>query len=100
VVLLVDGAESCGGDAVAAAAALRAHVPVHVLGYAVSDAAMRVELDAIAGGRAFFFSNPLALSIALESIANRAVADSLLVEACNGRDDDCDGQIDEGCQWP
>src|SRR5205085_10593967 len=96
VVLVTDGDESCGGDPVAAAAALlSAGIKVHVIGFATSDPSMTANLDAIATaggtGRAIFVGDSVALSSAMASI----VSDSILIERCNGTDDDCDGLIDE-----
>ncbi len=55
VVLITDGAETCGGDPVGAANSLRlAGYTTYVVGFAVSDAGARADLDAIAaagGGR-------------------------------------------------
>jgi uncharacterized repeat protein (TIGR01451 family)/MYXO-CTERM domain-containing protein len=96
VVLVTDGAETCGGDPVAAAAALAAAgIRVSVIGFATTDPAITASLDAIAsaGGttRAVVVENAAALSSAMVAI----IADSILVESCNGRDDDCDGLTDE-----
>ncbi len=96
VVLVTDGNETCGGDPVAAATALRAAgIPVHVIGFATSDAAITASLDAIAaaGGttRAVVVEDAAALSAAMAQI----IGDSILIESCNDADDDCDGQKDE-----
>jgi hypothetical protein len=97
VVLITDGIETCGGDPVAAANALRsAGILAYVIGFATPDPAARANLDAIAaaGGttRAIFADDATSLSAAISEIVNG----SILVETCNGADDDCDGQTDEG----
>jgi hypothetical protein len=96
VILLTDGTETCGGDPVAAASALRsAGFPVHVIGFAI-DAGSRAQLDAIAAaggtGSAIFVDDSAALSAAIARIVN----ESTLIETCNGLDDDCDTLVDEG----
>jgi len=96
VILVTDGDESCGGDPVAAAAALlAAGIKVNVIGFATSDPAMNANLDAIARaggtGQAIIVDDSVALSAAMASI----ISDSILIERCNGVDDDCDGAIDE-----
>ncbi len=103
VILLTDGAESCGGNPVGAATTLRSMgVLTYVVGVAI-DSASRTELNDIAtaggtdagsagGDTAFFADDPVTLSEGLSEIVQR----SLLVETCNGLDDDCDGIVDEG----
>lgn len=101
VILLTDGAESCQGDPVAAAASLRNKFPgvtidTYVVGFSVQPSE-RDQLNAIAaagsGGTrpAFFVGNEDELANAVASI----VANSTVFEVCNGLDDDCDGLIDE-----
>lgn len=57
VVLVTDGIESCGGDPVAAARALRElHIPVHVIGFGISstadeDSASLAAIATASGGR-------------------------------------------------
>ncbi len=97
VVLITDGIETCGGNAVTRAMALRsAGYPVYVIGFAVNAAADVAQLDAIAaaGGttEAIVVDDSTSLSAALASI----VESSVLVETCNGADDDCDTRVDEG----
>jgi len=96
VILVTDGGETCGGDPVAAAAALdAAGIPVHVIGFATTDVAIINSLNAIAaaGGTssAVFADDKVSLSAAIASI----ISDSILVEYCNDLDDDCDGLVDE-----
>ena len=96
VVLVTDGGETCGGNPVAAASALRAAgINVHVIGFATSDPTITASLDAIAqaGGttKAVLAGDASALSAAMAGIINA----SILIETCNGVDDDCDGLIDE-----
>jgi hypothetical protein len=99
VILLTDGAESCQGDPVAAANALRTAVPgisvdTHVIGFSTLPGET-VQLNAIAAaggtGAALFASDEGTLSNALAGI----VASSMKFETCNDLDDDCDGKIDE-----
>jgi uncharacterized repeat protein (TIGR01451 family) len=97
VVLITDGIETCGGDPVARAGALRAAgYPVYVIGFAVSNPTEVAHLDSIARaggtGRAIVVDDAATLSAALSSIVERSV----LVEICNEIDDDCDGLVDEG----
>ena len=99
VILLTDGAESCMGDPIASAGALKTAVPgstipTYVIGFSVL-ASEQAELNAIAnaGGTnsASFASDSAGIANALASI----VAASTNFEICNNLDDDCDGQIDE-----
>ena len=97
VILLTDGAETCetAGDAQAAAAQLCAlGAPVTVIGFAA--AALQADLDALADagctGQAVIVDDEVALAAVLATV----VSSSILVERCNGQDDDCDGLVDEG----
>jgi uncharacterized protein (TIGR03382 family) len=95
VILLTDGAESCQGDPVAEATALRASgIDTFVVGFSV-QANETAQLNAIANaggtGAAFLVGNEDQLANALASI----VSGSIVFETCNNRDDDCDTRIDE-----
>jgi hypothetical protein len=98
-ILLTDGAESCGGDPEAAAAALFAGVSgkavkTYVVGFSVL-ASEQAELDQIAQaggtGQAFFAATNDELADTLAAI----LAADQKFELCNDVDDDCDGLIDE-----
>lgn len=106
VLLLTDGVETCDASMTApvtTAAELRAAgIPVYVVGLAI-DPGGRTLLNQIAtaggtdaggagGDTAFFADDEVTLAAGLADI----VADSLLVEVCNDRDDNCNGLIDEG----
>ncbi len=95
VILLTDGAESCQGNPVAAATALRNKgIETYVVGFSVlpGEAA---QLNAIAGaggtGTAFLVGSEEQLANALATI----VSDSIVFETCNNLDDDCDQLVDE-----
>jgi hypothetical protein len=95
VILLTDGAESCQGDPVAAAASLRARgIDTFVVGFSVL-ASERTQLNAIAAsggtGTAFLVGDEDQLANALATI----VSGSIVFETCNNLDDDCDSRIDE-----
>ncbi len=97
VILVTDGEETCGGSPSTRAAALEAAgYNVYVIGFAVDDASVISQLNGIAaaGGttRAIFVDDEIALSSAVADI----VASTVLVESCNGADDDCDILVDEG----
>jgi MYXO-CTERM domain-containing protein len=108
VILLTDGLETCAGDPVAAATALRtltatppdgvAHtfdVKTFVIGLGIFGAA-QTNLNAIAaaGGtnQAFFPTDQASLQLAFNTI----IRSTIRTEICNGLDDNCNGQIDEG----
>jgi hypothetical protein len=97
VILLTDGADTCGGDPVAAAGALAdAGIKVSVIGFATNNQTVINELNAIAAAgdtvAAIFVDDSDELSAAISSI----IEDSIKVEICNNVDDDCDDAIDEG----
>jgi len=97
-ILLTDGAETCNGDPKAAAAdLLKLGVETFVIGFSVLSSE-QAQLNAIAnagstsGARnAFFVGDENQLAAALASI----VADSVVFEKCNEKDDDCDLLVDE-----
>jgi len=103
VVVIASGTESCetvGAAQTAAQALLIAGAPVYVLGIGVCPSGVpgctdTSDLDGIAsaGGTsaAYFVDSQAGLQAALEQI----VSSSVLVESCNGVDDNCDGAIDE-----
>jgi MYXO-CTERM domain-containing protein len=107
VILLTDGAESCQGNPVAAAAALNAgitktiggvptqiSVKTYVIGFStLPTETAQLNSIAVAGGTtaAYFVSSRAQLANAMATI----ISDSFVFEKCNGKDDDCDGQIDE-----
>jgi MYXO-CTERM domain-containing protein len=107
VILLTDGAESCQGDPGAAAKALNdgilktingvptlISVKTYVIGFSTLPAET-AELNNIAakGGttQAYFVTSRAQLANAMATI----ISGSFVFEKCNGKDDDCDGQIDE-----
>lgn len=110
VIMLTDGAESCGGDPNARAAALLntntaplgKQVRTYAIGFGVTEGNTGIESLAMAGGTdapganfGFYAANEAQLSIALNTI----IAESQLPpETCNGMDDNCNGLIDEGIQ--
>ena len=99
VILLTDGTETCQGNPVTAAAALLANVGVetYVIGFSVLTSE-QASLNAIAkagstsGNRnALFVGDEQQLAATIAGI----VADSVVFEKCNDKDDDCDLLIDE-----
>ncbi|EYF00735.1 vWA domain-containing protein [Chondromyces apiculatus] len=98
-ILLTDGAESCGGNAVQAASELLSGingkpVPTYVIGFSVLPAE-QTQLNQIAqaGGtqQAFFASSKSELADALAEI----IGQNQRFEMCNDLDDDCDTLVDE-----
>lgn len=114
VILLTDGDESCGGSPQIAATALRSTtIPIpggsitkdirtYVIGfgeYNPSQGDTNIEAIATAGGtdapgtfKGFYATNEAGLSLAFSQI----IADSQLIERCNGKDDNCNTVVDEG----
>ena len=104
VLLLTDGDESCGGDPVAAATALRStNVPgvgtvdirTYVIGFGVPNGDDDIEDIADAGGTTALFAQD---EDSLKAAFGQIIQDSLVQEVCNNEDDDCDGLFDEGFQ--
>jgi hypothetical protein len=100
IILVTDGAESCGGDPVAQAARLydRYGIQTYVIAVSVlpsEEASLNAIAQAGSGGArttATFVRNPGDLVPALSAI----LEGSIRTERCNGVDDDCDGRVDEG----
>ena len=121
VVLVTDGLETCGGDPVfAAGELLAAGYPVDVIAFSTNDVCAPLDetdcgttegcswdgsgseclglLDQIAAAgsdparKAIAASDQAALSDAFAQI----ITETIKYEICNGVDDDCDGDIDEG----
>ncbi|HEY3351654.1 MAG TPA: vWA domain-containing protein, partial [Polyangia bacterium] len=103
VIVVTDGKESCGGDPVAAAGALYNNAgysyPVHVIGFATSDSTIVTQLNLIARAGQ---GNPTAQAIlagdsaTLSTAIAQIISSSIVREQCNGVDDNCNGQTDEG----
>lgn len=99
VILVTDGVESCGGDPVPQATRLHDTLGIEVFVVAVSvlmeeEAALNALAQAGSGGvrDATFVDAPEELVPALTDV----IAGSIKTETCDGEDDDCDGEIDEG----
>ncbi|MEK6609072.1 MAG: hypothetical protein AABZ30_15550, partial [Myxococcota bacterium] len=95
VILLTDGEDTCPGDPATEAATLfGADIPVYAVGFA-GEPGLIDELDDVASaggtGSAIMIDNSDDLALAMAGI----VASSILVEQCNGADDDCDDWVDE-----
>ena len=107
VISLTDGNESCGGDPVAAAAALLTtsvdgrtyRIETKAIGFDAVAPDAQIEGIAHAGGapdvpgvnEGQYVQNEEQLQLAISQI----IADSLRFEQCNGLDDDCDILVDE-----
>jgi len=110
-ILLTDGAETCGGDAPAAATAMlttdilqagvtrRYRIETKPIGFGIAAGNGDIEDIAHAGGAAdvagnegFYASNEAELQLAISAILD----DAIKTELCNTLDDDCDTLVDEG----
>ncbi len=95
VILVTDGGEDCGGDAAGAAAQLNAAgIQVYAVGFADESATDTLNAIANSGGtnQAYFVDESDQLAAAITDIVSKTV----LIEKCNGVDDNCNGEIDEG----
>ncbi|MBN1771175.1 MAG: hypothetical protein JXB32_07950, partial [Deltaproteobacteria bacterium] len=105
VILLTDGEETCGGDPVAAVTSLRTTVggghtkDVRTCVIVYGSSGVSTANAMASAGRcfdsttsAFTATNEDELAVVLFQI----IEDTVLVEVCNGVDDDCDTLIDEG----
>jgi Mg-chelatase subunit ChlD len=93
LVVITDGMETCNGNPINSAQnAAIAGYPVFVIGFGSGVDGNVLNQMATVGGteRAYQANNEVQLTEALEEIARRASD-----EVCDGRDNDCDGQIDE-----
>ncbi|MBM4320133.1 MAG: VWA domain-containing protein, partial [Deltaproteobacteria bacterium] len=109
IILLTDAQDTCGGNPVAAIRELRAitladgsgpyRVSAFVIGFGRLGNEGEQALNALAiaagtavNGRAYRAQDRLALQVALGQIIGRALPH----EICDGQDNDCDGEADEG----
>jgi hypothetical protein len=110
VILLTDGGETCGGNAPAAATALRSTVVTgvgtvtintYVIGFGIAPGDAAIEAIGRAGrgiggdppgNEGYYATDETSLALAFSQI----IADATRVEVCDGDDDDCDTRIDEG----
>ena len=93
IVLVTDGIERCNGNgANQARTALQNDIPTYVIGFGNGVDGNALNSIAREGGTnsAYQANNAAQLSAVLAAIANAASA-----ETCDGRDNDCDGQVDE-----
>ncbi|MBI4509974.1 MAG: SUMF1/EgtB/PvdO family nonheme iron enzyme [Deltaproteobacteria bacterium] len=113
VILLTDGEETCLGDPVAAARALRniavtrndgARVTVDVKTYVIALAVCppsnpncptKLQLDAIAAAGGTNAAHVVTSEAEISAAVADIVANSIKTEMCNELDDDCDKQVDE-----
>ncbi|MDX2092322.1 MAG: VWA domain-containing protein [Kofleriaceae bacterium] len=107
-ILLTDGDETCGGNAVGAAAAMlntdidgrRYRIETKAIGFGISAGDADIEAIAQAGSptgnvagvnEGYYAANEAELQLAISSI----LADAIKTETCNNLDDDCDVFVDE-----
>ncbi|HEX4353595.1 MAG TPA: MopE-related protein, partial [Polyangiales bacterium] len=109
-IILTDGGETCGGSPTTAAAALRSSsvptpsgsttidIKTYPVGFGLTAGDTNIENIATSGGtdapgpyKGFYAQNEEDISAAL----NQIITNSQLVERCDGKDNDCDGRIDE-----
>ncbi len=106
-IMLTDGAETCGGNAVPVAQSMlntvidnRGYrIETKVIGFGLTPGNADIEAYAHAGGapdlpgvfEGFYANDEASLQLALSQI----LADAVKVETCNNLDDDCDGVSDE-----
>ncbi|MCX5741332.1 MAG: MopE-related protein [Proteobacteria bacterium] len=110
-ILLTDGAETCGGDAPAAAAAMlatdiiqggvtrRYRIETKPIGFGITAGNTNIEDIAHAGGapdlagnQGYYATDEASVQLAISAILD----DAIKTEVCNGLDDNCNAQIDEG----
>ncbi|MFO0660363.1 MAG: MopE-related protein [Polyangiaceae bacterium] len=100
-ILLTDGAESCQGDPVAAAAALNAgiagkSVKTYVVGFALSsDPSAVTQLNAIANAGGTGTAILVADKTEMANQLARIIGENQRFEICDGADNDCDTLVDE-----
>jgi MYXO-CTERM domain-containing protein len=105
-VLLTDGAESCASRsaAVDAAAALRTisrdgralDVKTYVIAFGITNPADLESVDAIAEAGGTVNAIEADDEAELANAFSRILSESVNVELCDGVDNDCDGDVDEG----
>jgi len=105
VILLTDGAESCGDPTLAATSLLdtrvdnrKYRVRTVPIGFGIAPGNQQIEDIAHAGGapdlpgnQGYYAKNEADLQLAISQI----LADTVRAESCNGLDDDCDTLVDE-----
>jgi MYXO-CTERM domain-containing protein len=109
IIVITDGLESCKGSPEVIADELFTatgetlpsggtppSIPVQVIGFSSGDPALETGLNLIAqagaGRDAIIVSDEAELSNEMATL----VSDSIVTEFCDGEDNDCDGDIDEG----
>ncbi|MBN8613703.1 MAG: hypothetical protein J0L92_24115 [Deltaproteobacteria bacterium] len=109
VIVLTDGAETCGGNAETAAAALRSitiggvavTVTTYFIGFGVSPGDADIERYNRAGrgiagnppgNEGYYATDENTLAAAFSQI----ISDGIRYEVCDGSDNDCDTRVDEG----